>query len=429
MRRHTLLVAVWLAVGGGPVAGQVEAIDVYLQPLDTAGELSGTVLVARGDRVIYERSFGLADYELGVPNTASTRFGVGSVTKLLTAIAAFRLAEAGTLSLDDPLSRWLADFPRSDAITVSHLLHHRSGLPHRVIPDDAVVRTYTAADMAAHAAASEPRFEPGSERGYSSAGYSVLARVLELATGRPYREVLLEQVLLPAGAVHTVDEEALYLIRGRAEDHLRGPDGPLRAPPANLSFVVGAGSVFSTARDLLAVVRTLIEGGYGELARREIVGPSGHLYWNGQTFGYRAYIDYRAADDLTVVFTGNLLTGAADLLRRALPRLAAGEAVDPPSPPAVVPVVLPDDEQRALSGTYQFRAGAPDSEETLRFAPDGRYAILGDWILIPADGDRFFLPGDYAELLVRRETDGAVQGLEWRRGEDRFFMPRVEPLP
>ncbi len=92
-------------------------------------------------------AFGLADRELGVPVTSQTRFNIASVTKPMTTVLAIRLIEEGRLSLRDSIARWIPGFPSGDSITVAHLLGHRSGIPHEVIPDSEMVRPFTAAEV------------------------------------------------------------------------------------------------------------------------------------------------------------------------------------------------------------------------------------------------------------------------------------------
>jgi CubicO group peptidase (beta-lactamase class C family) len=402
-----------------------DRIDEYASALADGGGLSGTVLVAVNHRAVYERAFGLASRELGIANTVATRHGIASVTKLLTAILTLSLVEDGVLGLDDPLSDFVSDFPRSDEITVEHLLRHRSGIHHRVTADGDVTTRRTAADMVDLARGSDLLFAPGSDRAYSSAGYSVLARVLEVATGRSFGDLMRTEVFGPAGALHSVTDDGWSLIPGRSDDYLLGATGPMPARPANLSFLVGAGSVFSTPADLLAVLETLVEGGYGDLARSELLDEEGDLSWNGQSFGYRAFIDYRSEGGRAVIFAGNLHTGAPDLLRRDLPRILAGEDVGPPSPPDPEPALWSPESRTELEGVYQFRAGQPDSEESLRFSPDGRQATLGSWILVPVAARELFSTTDYATLTVVHDERGGIRGLEWRKGDSSFFLPRA----
>jgi CubicO group peptidase (beta-lactamase class C family) len=122
---------------GAPAADSLEtAIDDWLKPMLDAGHLSGTLLVAKGETVLYEKSFGMADYELGVPNRPDTRFCIASVTKPMTIALVCRLVDEGLMRPDDTVSKWIPDFPRADSITVSHLLNHRAGIPHRVTTEE-----------------------------------------------------------------------------------------------------------------------------------------------------------------------------------------------------------------------------------------------------------------------------------------------------
>ena len=182
-----------------------QRVERYLQPYRDIGHLSGTLLIARGDEVVYEKSFGLADREHGVANTPRTRFGIGSVNKPMTIVILARLVEMEKLALDDKLIEYLPDFPRADEITVGDLLRHSAGIPHRVTEPLDETRPQTPASMVELAARRDLVFEPGSDSVYSSAGFSVLARVLELAAGKPYAELLAEHVLRPAGMADTSD--------------------------------------------------------------------------------------------------------------------------------------------------------------------------------------------------------------------------------
>ncbi len=403
------------------------ALEAFVVPLAESGDLSGTLLVASDGIVIFERAFGMADFELGVSNTPSTRYGIASLAKPLTALICFHLVETGKLRLDDRLARWIPDFPRGDEITVDHLLRHRSGLPHRVTTRADEVEPQDPASMTTLAARAELLFDPGSASAYSSAGYSVLARVLELAAGRSYAELLETVVLAPAGAVHTVHPHGHGLVSRRAQSYLRGARGPIRAESKELSFLVGAGSLYSTARDVFAIQRQLLSGGYGELATTELAGDEGNLSWSGITNGFRAFASHDGETGVAIVFTGNLFTGAADLLRDGLHRIATGAPVATPALPSFEVAAVPPTARIELEGIYQLRPGSTDSEEPLRF--EGEIARLGDWVLIPVGSDQFISPQDYATVRVVRSEQGAVESLVWGEGESAPQFPRVGPLP
>ena len=105
-------------------------ISNYAAKLAKAELFSGTIAIARNDRVIFSKAFGLADRSFGTPNTVDTRFQVGDIDKSFTALAIAQLVEAGKLSYDDPLSKFIEYPEKANAgkIQIKHLLSHTSGL-------------------------------------------------------------------------------------------------------------------------------------------------------------------------------------------------------------------------------------------------------------------------------------------------------------
>lgn len=382
-------------------------INSWAANLVQANEISGTVLVARGDSILYHQAFGP-----GI--TTETSLPVASLTKPLTVIAALNLIQAGRLALTDAIGKWLPGFPRGDRLTVDMVLSHRSGIPHRVTrPDDENTRR-TAADMVRLVAMTPPVFPPDSTRLYSSAGYAVIARVLELAAGKSYEQLMDSIVFQPAGASRSRD--ATEGVPRDAPGSLVFTANGIASPPAkDLSFLVGGGSVYSTPEDFFRMMRRLVAGGYGEAARQRLAAQNGDLSWNGVTNGYRAFADYQAGTDIMVIFMGNRFTGATDLIRRDFPRLARGELVSAPVVPHPTPHALSARLQRQYTGSYQINSPAALTFESPAFAMVGSYPV------IPTSDTTFYSPQDYLTVRVERDSTGAVTALVW--GENRF--PRV----
>src|SRR5436190_1738142 len=172
----------------------VRRIDAYVAPL-AAHELSGTLLVARGGRVLVERSFGFANHELSVPFTPTTPTNVASITKPLTIIVAMRLLGEKRFSLGDTVSRWLPQYVYGKRMTIEQLMNHTAGVPHRLLAEDAQEEPRTTADMVRAANAVPLLFDPGTRTSYSSGGYALFAAVLERASGKTYVELLQEHVV------------------------------------------------------------------------------------------------------------------------------------------------------------------------------------------------------------------------------------------
>ena len=428
-RSRLAIAALCLAICGPSAAEQApspplsERIDAYLQPFVDAGHLSGYLLVARGDETLYENGFGRADYELDVPIGPETRFCVASVNKPMTIVAALRLVADGKMDLEDPVDKWLPGFPRGGKMTVEHLLRHRAGIPHRLVDDDRKSRAWSAAQLVEEAKRADLAFEPGSERSYSSGGFSVLVRILELAGGKSYEELLEEYLFLPAGMTDTAHGAYGPLMKNRARSYFFGADGGLvNAPPRDLSHLVGAGAAYSTARDLLAMMRAVIDGRLGEEVRASLLDDEG-ITWNGLTHGFRAFADYDRVSDTFVVLTANIQSGAGDQLRRNLPSIVAGEEPDPP-PEIPTAVEVPLETLASYQGIYQLR---PGRTMPLRLV-DGALR-MDEWLLISTSQTELFSPQDYGRIRVVRGDDGAVERLDWIAGGREFPMPRVGDLP
>lgn len=142
------------------------------------------ICVVRDGRVWYEGHYGLANVETGEPVDQQTVFDLGSIKKHVTAAAIVRLAERGKLSLDDPITRWLPQFPpQLSAVRLHHMLNQVSGLP-----DEATGTDPFALD-----------FEPGTSWAYSNANFDDLDLVIEAADGRSFARYLREEFAEPLG--------------------------------------------------------------------------------------------------------------------------------------------------------------------------------------------------------------------------------------
>lgn len=416
-----------LAAFGLPlmVEAQPEAleqrVDRYLEPYLEIGHLSGTLLIAREGEVVYEKSFGLADREHAVANTPGTKFCVGSINKPMTIVILARLLEAEKLALTDELGKFLPEFPRADEITVGDLLRHSAGIPHRVTGALDETRPQTPASMVELAAGKELIFDPGTDSVYSSAGFSVLARVLELAGGESYADLLAEHVLRPSGMTDTSDAGTRAIMERRAASYYFDTNGFVNAPPSDASYLVGAGSVFSTPRDLFSMQQALLAGKLGERAQELLVREGGGLRWNGLAMGYRAFADHHAESGVTVVLAGNVTSGALDKIRAAVPKIAAGEDVATPAPIRARATDVDLATLESYQGDYELRPGR-NLELRVR---NGR-VMMGDWLLIPTSERTLFSPQDYAEIEVVVGENGEVERLDWKIGEEIYPLPKVE---
>jgi CubicO group peptidase (beta-lactamase class C family) len=349
--------------------------------------------------------------------TADTPFNIASVTKPMTVVLAIGEIEARHMALRDSIARWMPEFPHADSITIGQLLRHRSGIPHQGIPDSEMTRAYTSAEVVSRLAALPLDFPPGTQFHYSSGGFEVLARVLELSAGKDYGDLLEERIFGPLGMSRSWHSGAAPR-PGQADHYVPGPSGLERAPQQNFSALIGAGSVWSTARDLHRFVEAVVGGRFGEPVRTGLAG-GGHLDFNGRTGGFKAYAVWDSTSGVEYEFLGNVATGAPDALKSALPHLALGERVDPPSLPALRERGFSDQEVRNLSGVYRLANGVRLDVHAARGA-----LWCNDWPLVPTRDGRVFSPQDYGLIRPVAAEGGRVTRLEWIQDGTTYPAPR-----
>lgn len=258
------------------VSSEIEKRAVALAAEDS---FSGVVLVAKGDKILVNRAYGLADQQWQVPNRTDTAFHLGSVGKMFTAAAIMRLVESGRLGLDDPLSKWVPEYPHANAapITLRHLLTHSAGIGEW--DGRQFKREMTGAEAAA--TMTDPlQFAPGERFNYSNAGYILLGAAIEKATGKPLADALKELVFQPAGMTGTGLWPVTAIVPNRATGYLRPEHDPLGLGPrfSNEQFLGyganGSGGHYSTASDMFAFLSALADGRLlGPEATAEMLQP------------------------------------------------------------------------------------------------------------------------------------------------------------
>ena len=227
-----------------------------------AHHFNGALLAVQDGRIVSQVAQGYANLQFGVPLTPETRFPVASVTKLFTAILTLQLVEKGLLRLDTPASAFLPDLPAAcRAITVDELLTHHAGLKNE--PLQAYQAKYTPAEFVQKFVAKDDK-QPNLAFHYNNVDYILLTRLLEIATKKPFAQLVQTNILAPLAMDNSgLLNEARVIPRlaygyhnytfggGTGKDTLRN-DGP-----KYLSNYAGAGALYSTVADLHKLVQAL----------------------------------------------------------------------------------------------------------------------------------------------------------------------------
>lgn len=240
-------------------------IDAFMQKLHKKSAFNGAVLVAKGGKILYQNSFGWADYLLKDSLTVNSKFELASVSKPMTALGILKLVEDGKLKLDQTVNDFFPEFPYP-GVTIKMLLSHRSGLPNYVYfaedvwPDKKKAMSnmdamnLLIAHKPARYGAPDGRFL------YNNSNFMVLASIIEKVTGKSFTVYMKETVFDPAGMKNTaVLSKAVY---EKIPTNVIGHDKVWRRSVVQnfLDGPVGDKGIYSTVQDLYLLDLALKEG-------------------------------------------------------------------------------------------------------------------------------------------------------------------------
>lgn len=286
----------------------VDSLKVYLAGLAAKDMFSGTVLLAKDDRVLFKEAYGTACKRYDVPNRTDTKFNLGSMNKMFTGVAVAQLAEQGKLSYDDPIIKYLPDYPNREAaekVKIRHLLTHTSGMGSYWGELFAVNfwKIKTVQQLADLIMDKPLEFEPGERFSYSNSGPVILGLIIEKITGMSYYDYVNEYIYKPAGMINSgcfeVDRPVKNVAIGYARVDYDGRPSDDWYNNLFMHAVKGgpAGGGYSTVEDLFRFSRALRE--YKLLneettnlvvSGKEDMGPDmkyGYLFGDRNENGYR----------------------------------------------------------------------------------------------------------------------------------------------
>lgn len=428
----------------------VKQAQTALEYVATPDGPGAVILIARGDTVVFRGARGRANIELGVPLTTDQVFRIASVTKMYTAAMVIKFAELGRLSLEDPLAKFLPDFPGASHITLRELLNHTAGISD-VVKDPIpgfMRRDVDTATLVAEIRRRPPDFPPGTRWSYSNGGFALLGAVIEKVTGQSWHDALQEQLLQPAGLSRTVYGDSTQLIPGRVAGYTT--DNPERrtknASFISMSIPAAAGGLASTADDLLRWIRALAGGhivsredfqqmttpvsnlpgsstihGYGlgmyiwQVRGQQVVGHT------GQINGFASAVAYLPKQDVTVVVLANDDNFDAQTMMRRLAAIALGDPYTQP-----VATVQSDDALHALEGDYRIDDTTVETlfvkDHQLYGQRSGHHAVA---MQMTVEHQLHFLPDELSYFVPVRNKVGKVTGLnyfEGGEGPSRVFL-------
>lgn len=269
-----LVPAVSQAARPPETAGRIDAMIRSMFPADRPG----TAIIALKDgQVIFRKAYGSANLELGVPLQPDMVFRLGSVTKQFTATAIMMLAEEGKLSIQDPITKYLPDYPmHGHVITIEHLLTHTSGIQsYTDMPGwmtGKILADMTVQELIDGFKKEPMQFAPGDKFAYNNSGYILLGAIIEKASGEEYGKFITEHIFKPLGMNSSYYGTNETIIPRRVEGYDGSQADPRNARYLSMTQPYAAGSLISTVDDLARWDEAL----YGE---RLLKKPSLEQMW------------------------------------------------------------------------------------------------------------------------------------------------------
>ncbi|MCP9769083.1 serine hydrolase [Lacihabitans sp. LS3-19] len=229
---------------------KIDSIFNQAYPINSPG---ATILIAENDKILYRKAFGMANLELKVPMKPENVLQLASITKQFTSVSILMLLEQAKLSLQDPLSTYISDYPRGNEIAIHHLLNHTSGIvSYTNLPE---FRTKTRLDMTPLEIISSFKnlsleFNPGEKYEYSNSGYVLLGYIIEKISGMSYGDFIQKNIFDKLGMKNSYYGNSYRIITDRANGY-QFYEGTYENPEyMSTTIPYAAGSLMSTVDDM-----------------------------------------------------------------------------------------------------------------------------------------------------------------------------------
>lgn len=435
-----------------------EHFDKYLSEMEKNRGLSGAILIAKDDEILFSKGYGYANIEKKIKNAPNTKFAIGELTKTFTAMAIMQLYEKGLLDLDDAISKYIPGVVEGDNITIKHLLTHTSGLINYTdlllemeeVPED------TSIDFVLGLFKDEPLiFEPGTQWVYNNSGYVLLGCVVEKVSELSFDEYLKENIFKPL----EMNDTGTYYDK-MEEDYAVGYVGiteltPVEADEILLKIAYGAGNILSTVNDMYKWDRALQTE---KLVKKETLDmifdiqekmPESEVYtfdgygfgWfiennpelgkivshGGNTLSYSAQLSKYVDKDITIIITTNAGNYFLDTIDKTLVDIILGNSYELPED--LVEIELDAEILKKYTGIYEHIEGYNivilESEGQL-------YAQLPGQVkaeIYPKSQTEFFYKVIDAKITFKTDDNGKIIGLVFEQGNTILETTRVGDAP
>lgn len=459
MKIKSFFLSVLLSFGSLPAFSQVLTADFdkLMQETFPAEGPGAAVLIAKKGQVIYDKAFGMANLELGIPLKTEHVFRIGSVTKQFTGAAIMQLVEQGKLSLDDVVTKFVPDFPDyGKKITVEQLLLHTSGIKSYTNMaewnDELRRKDFTPAALIDFFENQPTEFVPGTQWNYNNSGYILLGYIIEKASGKTYGEYVAEYFFKPLGMNNSYYGDVAPVIKNRAAGYSQADvkGTYTNAPYLSMTQPYAAGSLLSTVEDLYIWTKALHSGkvvkpeslkkmttahilpdstnthyGYGLQMGNLLGSPT--VEHSGGIHGFLSDLLYLPNEDVCVAILTNCDCEPPGEISAKLAALTIGK----PFQPAVAKIDVGALDQ--YTGVYENKKGEQRIISTEDGALYSQRSGGEKFKIMPLASDQFFFEKSFARIRFVREKSGDKKVVSAivsdRSASDNLWTKTNKPMP
>ena len=410
--------------------------DIVSQFYNNTDAPGATILVAKDGKTIYRKAVGKSSLELDVDMVPENVFMLASITKQFTAVSILMLEEQGKLSIDDPITKFIPNYPTNGkTITVHHLLNHTSGIKSYTGMGNLVevARNDMTLDELIDYFKNEPMdFDPGEEFRYNNSGYVLLGKIIEVISGDTYENFIENNIFKKLGMTSSSYGNTRELVKNRVNGYEQDASGYVNANFISMTLPHAAGSLTSTVDDMLKWQNALtnntfikasslekaingsklnsgeeITYGYG-LGKTYLKGSKGYTH-SGGIFGTSTNGIYLIDEDVYVIGLSNCSCNDIGALTQNL----AAAAIGKPFPSMKDVIKISEDKLKQWVGAYEFKDGA------IRhiFIKDGQLKSMREsenstvFDIFPLSENRFMFEEGNIEYKFSKSADGKRQAV------------------
>ncbi|HEX6427136.1 MAG TPA: serine hydrolase [Niastella sp.] len=421
-------------------------IDTLLQAYSSLHKFNGTVLVAKGDNILFDKGYGYRNVATGVQHDKTSIFQIGSVTKQFTTAIIQKLQAEGKLNVQDAISKYFPQFPRGDSITIEHLMLHTSGIFNytndRSFMENEVTKPANREKMIATFRDKPASFSPGTNWQYSNSAYLLLGYIIESVTKKHYEQVVRDYIFKPLKMTNSGFDFTHLQRKEKSTGYFAfNEKDTLTAPTVDSSVSFSAGAIYSTTQDLFRWHQALqkyiiLTKAQEEKAYTPVKNNYGYgwvidsLYGKievthgGGIHGFTSDFLRIPSDDICIVLLSNTSSPALHTIAKKIVAILYSKPYEMPQ--ARKAITLPEEKLKQYVGEYtineklQLSITLKDGE--LKASPTGQPTI----VLNAEKEDRFFVKLPEVQLQFTRNEKQEIDGFILYQNGKEIKCPKIK---